>query len=97
MTFIPGGGSGSISSSSDVALNNPANQEVLSFDSSIQKWKNTNTGPNPTELGMPSNPITDSNAARPAWASPAGVICYFKTAVDPVNWRDGDINYEIGA
>lgn len=36
-----GGGSGSISASTDVALNNPTNKEVLSFDSATSKWKNT--------------------------------------------------------
>lgn len=35
-----GGGSGSIASSSDVALNNPTDTQVLSYDSSISKWKN---------------------------------------------------------
>lgn len=35
-----GGGSGSISGSTDVALNSPANQQVLAYDSSTSKWKN---------------------------------------------------------
>lgn len=42
MTYVPGGGggSGSVSTSSDVALNNVANNEVLTYDSVIAKWKN---------------------------------------------------------
>lgn len=42
MTYIPGSGSGggSVAASSDVALNNVANNEVLTFDSSVGKWKN---------------------------------------------------------
>jgi len=37
-----GGGSGSsrISTSQDVALNNPANNDVLTYDSTLGKWKN---------------------------------------------------------
>jgi hypothetical protein len=38
-----GGGSGSsssISTSTDVALNNPANNDALIYDSTLQKWKN---------------------------------------------------------
>lgn len=42
MTYIPGGGGGggSVSTSGDVALNNVADGEVLTFDGSLQKWKN---------------------------------------------------------
>lgn len=41
MTFGgSGGGSSSIAGSSDVALSNPANNEVLAYDSGVQKWKN---------------------------------------------------------
>jgi hypothetical protein len=35
-----GGGGGSVGNSTDVALNNPANNQVLSYDSAISKWKN---------------------------------------------------------
>ncbi len=35
-----GGGSASIAGSSDVALNNPANNNVLTYDTSSSKWKN---------------------------------------------------------
>lgn len=42
MTYIPGsgGGSGSVSTSTDVALNNPQNNDALLYSSSIQKWVN---------------------------------------------------------
>ncbi|PLS81433.1 hypothetical protein CYG49_02105, partial [Candidatus Saccharibacteria bacterium] len=42
MTYIPGGGggTGSISTSSDVALNNTATGNVLAYDASIAKWRN---------------------------------------------------------
>lgn len=35
-----GGGSGSIASSSDVSLSNPADSQVLSYNSSTAKWRN---------------------------------------------------------
>lgn len=41
MTFFPGGG-GKISTSSDVALNNPSDRQVLAFDSNLAVWKNAN-------------------------------------------------------
>lgn len=42
MTYYPGGGGGggSIATSSDVALNNVANSEVLVYDGALAKWKN---------------------------------------------------------
>lgn len=42
MTYIPGsgGGAGNISTSGDVALNNPSSGDVLSYDKSLDKWKN---------------------------------------------------------
>jgi hypothetical protein len=40
MGFGGSGGSGSVAGSSDVALNSPANQEVLTYDSAVSKWKN---------------------------------------------------------
>lgn len=43
MGFSPGAGGGSsIFGSTDVALNNPANNNVLSYDTSLSKWKNNN-------------------------------------------------------
>lgn len=35
-----GGGGGTIGSATDVALNNPANNQVLQYDGTIGKWKN---------------------------------------------------------
>lgn len=34
------GGSSSVSGSTDVALNAPATDQVLTYDSSVSKWKN---------------------------------------------------------
>lgn len=45
-----GAGSQSISSSTDVALSNPLNNQVLSFDGTSSKWKNAT----PTASGVNS-------------------------------------------
>lgn len=43
MTYIPGGGGGggSVGTSSDVALNNAATGEVLTYDAGLAKWRNS--------------------------------------------------------
>lgn len=38
------GGQSSVSGSSDVALNNPANSQVLSYDVASSKWQNATAG-----------------------------------------------------
>ena len=40
MGFGSGGSNTSISAATDAALNNPTNNEVLTYDSSTSKWKN---------------------------------------------------------
>lgn len=40
MGFGPGGGGGTIGSATDVALNNPADTQVLTYDGATGKWKN---------------------------------------------------------
>ena len=35
-----GGGGGTVGSATDVALNNPSNNQVLTYDGTIGKWKN---------------------------------------------------------
>ncbi len=44
MGFGGSGGGGSLSGSSDVALNTPANNQILTYDSSTSKWKNATGG-----------------------------------------------------
>ena len=39
-----GGGNGSIAASTDVALSNPINNEVLTYDTTTSKWKNAAQG-----------------------------------------------------
>ena len=61
-----GGGSGTIAGNSDVALNNPAADNVLSYDATAGKWKNTQTI-------IRYNSSTNSWPARPATA-PWGIL-----------------------
>jgi len=58
MGFGSGGGSGSVAGSSDVALNSPANNQVLTYDSSIAKWKNGTGG-----SGVDAEGVRDTIAA----------------------------------
>ncbi len=39
-----GGGQGAISTSGDVSLNNPTNNQVLGYDSATAKWQNSTAG-----------------------------------------------------
>lgn len=96
MGFGGSGGSGnsSISGSSDVALSNPANQEVLAFDTASSKWKNV-TGLANTQVIVRWNSSTNQWAARPA-SAPFGVLFLSTndanaTAPTDINLLSGDI------
>ncbi|PLS80894.1 hypothetical protein CYG49_03990 [Candidatus Saccharibacteria bacterium] len=72
MTYVPGGGGSSkVSTSGDVALNNVANNEVLTYDSAIAKWKNALVAtPRLDQLAQPTASVnfgaqTAANAADP--------------------------------
>jgi len=53
MSYSSGSGPSSISSSSDVALNNPANGQTLSYNGTTQKWQNAT----PVAVGGSTNPF----------------------------------------
>lgn len=91
MTYIPGSGSGggSISTSSDVALNNAADKDVLTFDAALAKWKNAPVAAAAFPLGSANNPVTDANAVRPNLG--AGIAVWWLTDTTPVNMVNGDI------
>ena len=55
MSFSGSGGSGSsVSGSSDVALSNPLNSQVLTYNTSVAKWTNAtpSAGVNPWDYGV---------------------------------------------
>lgn len=50
-----GGGSSTIAGSSDAALNNPVNNDVLAYNSTTQKWSNSQISGGPTGIdGLPA-------------------------------------------
>lgn len=69
MTFgVGGGGSQSISGSSDVALSSPQDAQILSYDGAVQKWKNTQANSNPWAYGLYPR-VVWSGSAWPSRAS----------------------------
>jgi hypothetical protein len=66
MTYIPGGGGGgSVATLGDVALNNPADNEVLTFDSGTSLW--TNAAISGGGGGVPDDgSVTDAKVAANA-------------------------------
>ncbi len=86
MGFGGGGGNGSISGASDAALNSPANNQVLTYDSAVSKWKNATiaTGAGLSELLV----IKYSGGSYPALpaSKPAGVnLILFKGPDQPTS------------
>ncbi len=70
-----GSGSSSIAGSSDVALNVPVNNNVLTFDSTTSKWKNAvpPAGSSNTEWGViPTLYINTQTQVWPARTLPNG-------------------------
>lgn len=59
MSFNPGGGgSSTLSGDSDVALSNPANGHILSYNSGIGKWQNLSGGIPLATISMPGTLAT---------------------------------------
>lgn len=74
-----GGGAASIGTSTDVALSNPANNQVLTYDSGVGKWVNAATSV--TLSGVVSGPsgttVFANGASAPADTSNGGGEVYF--------------------
>lgn len=99
MGFNPGGGSGgasNVSGLSDVTLSNPANTQVLSYDSSVAKWKNANagSGSSPTLANIPagSNITVDySGSAYPARPTArTDIVVIWRGPTQPPAMLNGD-------
>ncbi|PLS81702.1 hypothetical protein CYG49_01520 [Candidatus Saccharibacteria bacterium] len=55
MTYVPGSsGTSKVSTSADVALNNPADKEVLTYDAALAKWQNKQLPSSITGTGVAS-------------------------------------------
>ena len=88
------GGSGSLSGSSDVALSNPVNQEVLAYDAASSKWKNA-AGAAGAQVVVRWNSTTNQWSARPSSAA-FGVLFLSTNDVNAtpptdINLLSGDI------
>jgi len=88
-----GSGGGSIAGSSDAAMNNPAENDVLKFDSATSKWKN---GPVSANLSQVPTVINHGATAATARPSVSGPVFWFGT-VTPENIVDGDFYWEVTA
>lgn len=95
MTYIPGGGGGSsnISTATDVALNNPTDGQVLTFDSSTGKWINATASAGDISSHTAN---TDPHAAANYAIMADGGRRIFTRITDPAddvtsNVQDGDI------
>lgn len=79
-----GGGNGAIGSATDVALNNPANNQVLTYDGSVGKWKNAIAASGSSEL-LVIKYASGQYPALPA-TKPAGVtLILFKGPLQPTS------------
>lgn len=77
-----GGGGGAIGGATDVALNNPANNEVLQYSSGVGKWVNSAAASGASNVRI----IKYASGAYPALpgTKPTGVDLYiFKGPVQP--------------
>lgn len=94
MTYVPGsgGGSGSISTSSDVALSNPQNNDNLVYNSGLQKW--TNGTANSTGLLKISNK-TSSHTLTLADAN-TYLRMNLATAGSLLVPTDAEVNFPVG-
>jgi len=66
MGFGSGGGASSVGGSNDVALNNPANTEVLSYNSASSKWVNA---PTITQAALDAKQATSAKGQANGYAS----------------------------
>lgn len=65
------GGGGTIAGSGDVALNNPNNSEILSYDSAVSKWKNAPASGSSTWASITNKPAVIAAGATAAAARTA--------------------------
>lgn len=86
------GGSSSLSGASDVALNNPSDEQVLGYDSDTSKWQNV-TAINPLAgisgaKVVVTQDFTTSGTAR--CTSRTDVTVRWRGPVEPTNMLNGD-------
>lgn len=94
-----GGGSHTLSSATDVALNNPAAAQLLGYDSVTSKWQNVNSAdPLAGIVGaklLIAQDFTTANTAR--CTARTDVSVRWRGPVEPTNMLLGDEWYVTGA
>lgn len=88
MSFNPGGGGGSssIAGSTDVALSNVQNSQVLAYDNGAAKWQNQAAAMQASSMMIVTAPAT----VRPTDRTDIGVL-WVAHATQPVNALPGDL------
>ena len=94
MGFGSGGGSNNISTSGDVALNSPANDDVLTFDAATSKWKNAAGGIIPDTSQYPVI-VVHNGVAATARPNVSNVVLWYGT-VEPTNMAEQDFWHVTG-
>jgi hypothetical protein len=87
-----GGGTSSISGASDVALNNPSDDQTLGYDSGTAKWQNV-TAANPLAgISGAKMLVTQdfTNASTVRSTSRTDVTVRWRGPVEPTNMINGD-------
>ncbi len=92
MGFGGSGGGGSLSGSSDVALNSPANNEVLTYDTSTSKWKNA-TGAVSTATQNALNAKAALSYSRPEIRATSSTDWQVRASIIPSGYT-GPVVYE---
>lgn len=67
MTYIPGGGGGGskVSTSGDVALNNPITGHILTYDAVLAKWTNAGVDTSNMKAVITFDPVVNAYKPRP--------------------------------
>ena len=86
-----GGGSGNIAGSTDVALNNTANDQVLAYNSGTSKWQNKTLASATTIANVSGNVVMYSTNPANRGTSDTSKVVIFITSTQPTAMINNDI------
>ena len=86
-----GGGNGNISTSGDVALTGLANDQVLTYNSSVSKWQNKSFGSATTINNVSGNVVVYSTNPSVRGTSDTSKVVIFITPTQPTVMVNNDI------
>ena len=85
-------GGGGLSSASDVALNNPANDQVFAYNSSTAKWQNkTIAGTSTAITNITGNAVMYSTDPAVRGTSDTTKVVIFITSTQPTAMLNNDV------